>query len=95
MALRSTASVKLKFTTSILRSRTELAPGLAQMDALLKGAKPKADDEDEEKEGDDDDTKKAKKARRDEKAAKAKEKADAEAKEKADAEKAAKGKRRG
>ena len=69
-----------------LEKQAEIAPGLAQMDALLKAAKPKDDeDEDEDKDGDDEDTKKAKKGRRDEKAAKAKEKA-----EKDDAEMAAK-----
>jgi hypothetical protein len=82
-----------------LEKQAELAPGLAQMDALLKGAKAK-DDDDEDADGDDEDTKKAKKARRDEKAAKAKEKTekdDAEMaakakKEKEDADKAAKDK---
>ena len=82
-----------------LEKKAELAPGLAQMDALLKGAKKPEEDEDEDKDGDDEDTKKAKKARREEKAAKAKEKAEkddaemaAKAKEKADAEKAKKDK---
>jgi hypothetical protein len=67
-----------------LEKQTELAPGLAQMDALLKAAK-KPVDEDEDEEGDDEETKKAKKNRREEKAAKAKEKT-----EKDDAEMAAK-----
>jgi phage head maturation protease len=70
-----------------LEKQAELAPGLAQMDALLKGAKPKdEEDEDEDKDGDDEETKKAKKARREEKAAKAKKEAD-------DAEMAAKAKK--
>jgi len=79
-----------------LEKQAELAPGLAEIDALLKAAK-KPVDEDEDADGDDDDTKTAKKARRDEKAAKAKDKAEkddaemaAKAKEKADAVKAAK-----
>lgn len=59
-----------------LEKQTELAPGVAQMDALLKGAK-KPVDEDEDAEGDTDEEKTAKKARRDAKAAKAK-KGDAE-----------------
>jgi hypothetical protein len=82
-----------------LEKKAELAPGLAQMEELLKGAKKPAD-EDEDEEGDDEETKGAKKARREEKAAKAKEKAekddaemaarkDKEAKEKEEAEKAA------
>lgn len=70
----------------ILEKQVELAPGLAEMDALLKGAKPK--DEDEDEDGDDEETKKAKKSRRDEKGAKAKDKA-----EKDDAEMAAKAKK--
>jgi hypothetical protein len=67
-----------------LEKQAELAPGLDAMNALLKGSK-KPVDEDEDAEGDDEDTKKAKKARRDEKSAKVKEKA-----EKDDAEMAAK-----
>jgi len=79
-----------------LEKQAELAPGLAEMDALLKAAKKPEDDDDEDKDGDSEDEKKAKKERREKKAAakekeekEAAEKAEKERKEKEDAEKAA------
>ncbi|HEX3747601.1 MAG TPA: hypothetical protein VHW09_26885 [Bryobacteraceae bacterium] len=76
-----------------LEKQAELAPGLAQMDALLKGAKTPAEDEDEDAEGDDEDAKAKKKERREKKAKEKAEKDDAEmaakAKEKEEADKAA------
>jgi hypothetical protein len=83
-----------------LEKQAEIAPGLAQMDALLKAAKKPEEDDDEDKDGDSEEEKKAKKARREEKAKKAKEakekeereaaeKAEKEKKEKEEADKAA------
>jgi hypothetical protein len=67
-----------------LEKAAELAPGLAEMDALLKAAKKPAEDDDEDQEGDDEDTKKAKKERREKKVKAAKEAKEKEEKEAAD-----------
>lgn len=69
-----------------IEKAAQLAPGVAQMEALLKGAKKPADGEDEEKAGDTDEEKKSKAERREKKAKEkeATEAAEKEAKEKAD-----------
>lgn len=79
-----------------LEKQIELAPGIAQMDALLKGAKkPEEEENDEDKDGDDEETKAKKKERREKKAKENGEKEETEAaakkkKEEEEAEKARK-----